>query len=78
MCFAIGNKKIKVLFNCITWKPSKSLPFPKGQLEQGATQMLEQDEQVIRIDECLLWGTFEEIFRMVSQVLVERIRGCDH
>jgi hypothetical protein len=40
MCFAIGNKKIKVLFNRITWKPSKSLPFPEGQLEQGAAQML--------------------------------------
>src|SRR5512142_2771912 len=40
--------------------------------------MLEQDEQMIGIDQCLLGRTLEEIFRMMGEELVERTGRGDH
>src|SRR5260370_27707414 len=44
----------------------------QGQLERGALQMPEHDFEIIRIDIGVLWRPFEEVVRMLDNVLIER------
>ncbi len=54
----------------------KSSPGWKGSSKGRAAQVVEQDEQVVRVDQRLLGGAGEEIFGMVGQELVKgRGRG---
>jgi hypothetical protein len=50
---------------------------PKGQLEGGAAQVLHQDQQLIRVDACVLRRGADEKFRIAHDVLIERITRFD-
>ena len=78
MGFIVGDHELQIFVDDLGGEQAKALALLEGQLEHGAAQVLEQDEQVIRVDQRLLGRALEEILRMVGEELVERTGGGDH
>src|SRR5687768_9031966 len=78
MSFVVFDEKVQIIFNGLRGDRTKPFALLEWQLEYCAAQMLQQDQQMIGIDQCLLWGTLKEIFRMMGEELVNGTRRCNH
>ena len=56
---------------------TEGLTVPEGQLEGGTAHMIEQDQELVRMDAGPLRRGAEEELRMAHQILVERVAGRD-
>ena len=54
MRFATRDEELEELFDPFAGQTTKRLAFLEWQLEQGAAQVVEQDEQVVGVDQRLL------------------------
>ena len=77
MGLVVGDQVVEELLQLLGREGAKAFALGKGKFEHGAAQMIEQDEQVIRIDQGALGRLTEEIVGMMRQELVERIGGGD-
>ncbi len=70
------NQIIEDRFDHLKGQAAKILSLPYGQLEYGTLQMLQQNRQIIRINQGIFDRFLVEVFRVVDQVLILRVRRC--
>ncbi|MPM55092.1 hypothetical protein SDC9_101877 [bioreactor metagenome] len=65
------------MFQILPQNTAKSIPFEKGQLKLGTDKLLDQDEWIVRIDESFFRWFIQNVFRVLTQELVQRVGRCD-
>ena len=79
MQFLVVDQEIEVLPELICRQVSETLACLERQFKSCTADMVEQDEQVVRVYQRLLRGSGEKVFRMMCQELVKRAgRGDQH
>ena len=73
----IRDQKFEIFIEQFIGDTSKAITFLKRQFKHGTAQMLQQFQQMIRVDQRLLRRPAEKIFGMMREELVQRIRRRD-